>query len=160
MRNAHVLPRPAPADAPIRAPRPTIWLAARVRAPWLDRDLAAGVATWRSRAHAARALQLTGERHRRAVARALERLIEAADQPNTTFMSAAIPPRREQVSDALASILAVTARLRDGAPVDARGVARLSQLLSDGGGPCYARARPGALNAALQTISQWLEVMD
>jgi hypothetical protein len=150
--------RPSLAGAPIPARKPTTWLAARLRAPWLDRDLAAGVAPWRSRAHAARALQLTGDRHRRAMAHSLERLIQVADRP--TFMCAAIPPRPEQVHDALPLILAIAATLRDGAPVDASGVARLSQLLSDGGGPCYARARPGALRAALETVSQWLEVLD
>jgi hypothetical protein len=105
---------------------------ARLRAPWLDRQLAAGSVPWRSPAHAARTLQLTGDRSRGALARWLERLVEHAERPPARFIiSAVIPPCREQVHAALPVILATASRrLRSGAPVDARGVARLRALLS------------------------------
>ena len=118
MRSAHLLSSPALAGAHARKRhQPLAWLSARLRGPWLDRQLAAGVAPWHSPAHAARALQLTSNRHRRATARSLERLVELADQPHTRFLSAAVPPCREQIHDALASILHVAARLRDGGPL-------------------------------------------
>ena len=63
-------------------------------------------------------------------------------------------------SPALPVILATASRLRSGAPVDARGVARQCALLSDGAGPCYSRGDPVALTVALETISQWLDVQD
>jgi hypothetical protein len=160
MRNAQLLHQRVFPVLDTPRTRPTARFAARVRAPWLDRELAAGVAPWRSRTHAARALQLTGDRHRRALARRLEDLIERADRPHTRFMNAALPPCPDQVSHAVASILAIAARLRDGAPVDARGVARLGELLSDGVGPCYAHMHPGALATALEAVAEWLQAPD
>jgi hypothetical protein len=134
---------------------------ARLRAPWLDRQLAAGSVPWRSPAHAARALQLTGDRSRGALARSLERLVEHAERPPARLtISAVIPPCREQVHAARPVILATACRLRSRAPVDARGVARLRALLCDGAGPCYSRGDPGALAVALETVSQWLDVQD
>jgi hypothetical protein len=78
--------------------------------------------------------------------------------PTNRFMSAVVPPCRQQVREAMPLILMVASRLRSAEPVDARGVARLRALLSDGSGPCYAPSRPGALSLALKTISTSLEV--
>ena len=112
------------------------------------------------RAHAARALQLTSDRSRRGLARSLERLIEQSERPPAPFRGAAVQPCREQVREALPEILAIASRLRSGAPVDARGVARLRGLLCDGCGPCYAPSRPDALSIALSTVSDMLDVQD
>jgi hypothetical protein len=154
----------SPALAGVRVPRrrrhPIAWVWARVRAARLDRQLAAGVVPWSSPTHAARALQLTSDRHRRALASSLERLIEDAERPPAPFRGARIVPCRAQVRDALPVILAVTSRLRDSAPVDARGIAQLSTLLSDGGGPCYKRIHPGALTVALEPVWQCLDAPD
>jgi hypothetical protein len=59
----------------------------------------------------------------------------------------------------LRQIFAVALRLRDRAPVDARGVAGLRLLLADGAGaePCYVDIHPAALKDALLTISRWLD---
>ena len=135
-------------------------LLARLRAPWLDRQLAAGIAPWRSPTHAARALQLTSARTRKALARSLERLVEQAEEPPTPARSAVIEPCRPQVREARPILLTMAFRLRAGTPVDARGMARLKLLLSDGVGPCYAPSRPDALVIELQTVSQWLDVRD
>lgn len=145
-----------------RSPRPrTIWLLARLRAPWLDRQLASGVMPWHSKVHAARALQLTSDRSRRALARWLEYLVERADGPPVQWQSAAVPPYRPQVSEVLPVVLAMISRLRARAPVDARGIARLQLLLSDGAGPCYTLSgRPDALAVELQTIDRWLDAAD
>ena len=152
---------PAFAGGCLRRPRhPIAWLCARVCAPSLDSQLAAGSVPWRSRVHAARALQLTSDRHRRAIARSLERLVEAAEQPGGPLKGSVVAPCREQVRAALPLILTIASRLRDPAPVDARAIARLRALLSDGTGPCYSRADPDALSVALETIAQWLDVQD
>jgi hypothetical protein len=140
-------------------PRPR-WIVrpvARLRAPWFDRQLAAASVPWRSPAHAARALQLTGDRSRGALAGWLERLVEHPQRPPARFtISAVVSPCREQVHAALPVILATASRPRSRAPVEARGVARLRALLSDGAGPCYSRGDP----VALETVSQWFDVQD
>jgi hypothetical protein len=159
MRTAHVITWPSTAER-VASPR-SLRLArfnAHLHAPALDRELASGIAPWRSRQHAARALQLTRERNRRGLARSLERLLEHADQPPTAFRGAVIPPCREQVMQARPVLLGIAGRLRSGGPIDARGIARLRRLLSDGNGPCYVKIQGNALTNALQEISQWLAV--
>jgi hypothetical protein len=141
--------------------QPAAWLLARVRAPWIDRELAQGVAPWRSPAHAARALQLTTTRQRRALAAGLERMVEHAERPASPCrITTVIPPCREQVREALPLISAITSRLRDGAPLDPRGVARLKAVITNGAGPCYTRSHVDALNDALVPVSQWLDAPD
>ena len=159
MRAAHVLGQSAPAGAESGwRSRRFASLAARLRAPLLDRQLAAGVPSWRSAQHASRALQLTNARRRRTLGASLERLTERAERPLAPLSSAAIPPCREQVRDALPEIMAMSAILRSAEPIDARGVAKLRALLSDGSGPCYKRSCPSALTDALQEVSRWLGV--
>jgi hypothetical protein len=133
-------------------------LRARLHALSLDRELASGIAPWRSPLHAARALQLTGERNRRGLARSLERLVENAQSTRNQCRGAVVYPCREQVLEALPVLLTIAGRLRCADPIDARGIARLNILLSDGSGPCYVRIRCNALKDALQEISQWLAV--
>ncbi len=159
MKSAHAIAWPSPADIPGRRPsRLKLRLRTCLCAPWLDRELAAGVASWRSELHAARALQLTSDRNRRGLARSLERLVADTESPPAPFRGAAVPPCREQVLDALPVIRLVAARLRSGDPVHATGIARLSALLSEGAGPCYMRIKPDALTNALLDIAQWLAV--
>jgi hypothetical protein len=161
MRSTHVLHLPPLGRTSGRRPPP--WhtrVLAHVRGAWLDRQLARGVPSWRSHSHAARALQLTSDRTRRAVARSLEQLAGCAAQPTRRFEGAAISPCREQVRDASSLMGAMASRLRSGEPLEARGIARLRDLLRDGGGPCYAPCDPEALTHALQEISQWLDVRD
>jgi hypothetical protein len=54
-------------------------------------------------------------------------------------------------------ILVITQRLRSAEPVSAGGMAELLILLSDGGGPCYARVHPDALGEALEAAAADLE---
>ena len=162
MRTAHA-PRPialAGTRRPPRQARVVARLRARLGASWIDPRLAAGAVSWRSPVYAARALQLTDRGSRFALARSLERLLERAEQPSAPFKSAAIAPCRVQVRDALPLILSIASRLRSGTPVDARGIAQLSELLSDGAGPCYRRIHPEALTRALERVSRALDVDD
>jgi hypothetical protein len=135
-------------------------IVARLLASWIDRDLAAGAASWSTVAHAARAVQLTGTRSRRSLARSLEQLVERAEEPPGPFRGAAIPPCRAQVRHALPALLTLAARLRGGAPIDARGIAQLRQLLCNGSGPCYAAICPEALTVALEEVSRGLDIQD
>ena len=132
-------------------------LRARLRAPRLDREPSTGTVSWRSPVHAARALQLTSDRRRRHLACSLERLIEVTEQP-PAFRGSVVPPCREQVRDARPQIAVIAGRLRSGAPVDARGVAHLRELLCNGDSPVYAHSPAGALAAELQAVSESLDV--
>jgi len=141
-----------------RPPGPLASITARLCGPHLDRELADGVATWRSTLHAARALQLTGRRERMRLARALAILVSNARIPHAHFFrSGVIEPCRVQVFEALPSIQALGGRLRGTEPLRARGVARLRILLSDGSGPCYRESEPGALRDALDVVHGWLD---
>jgi hypothetical protein len=145
---------------PRGAPSPLTALRARMRSWRLDRELASGAAPWSSPLHAARALQLTSGRRRRSLARSLESLCAAAEQHRTPRLTASVPPARDQVHEARRQLLAIAATLRSGGPVDARGVARLWTMLTDGNGPCYRSTHPAALAEALQTASRWLRAAD
>ncbi|MBV9047787.1 MAG: hypothetical protein JOY58_05940 [Solirubrobacterales bacterium] len=161
MRSTRALP---PLRLPVmraRARRQRLaWLIAHLRAPRIDRDLATGVAPWQSRSHAARSLQLTTARSRRALARSLERVLKDAEQPSPAFLSAAIVPCREQVYPARTLIGELAVRLRSRRPVAARGVAELRALLSDGAGPCYVSSDPQALTRALEAVSRWMDTRE
>ncbi|HYB28152.1 MAG TPA: hypothetical protein VEF89_16165 [Solirubrobacteraceae bacterium] len=129
-------------------------LIARMLAPWLDRELAAGMRPSLSEAHAARAEQLAGERVRSAVARSLEKLLARAQRPTPAAPKATIPLCREQVLAAAPLIASTASRLRSREPMDPCAVARLKILAGDRRGPCYVRSRPDALMVALREISE------
>jgi hypothetical protein len=144
---------------PRRRPRPASLLA-RLRAHRIDRELAQGTEPWRSPVYAARSLQLTSPRNRRALAKSLDRLVRDADASRAGFANAAITPCREQVLRAIELIRSMAARLRSPEPLNVQGVARLNLLLSDGEGPCYRWLGRDSLLIALRDVSQWLPVRD
>ncbi|HEY2651674.1 MAG TPA: hypothetical protein VGI50_07125 [Solirubrobacteraceae bacterium] len=133
---------------------------AHLRAWRLDRQLAAGVESWRSPVHAARARQLTSNRTRRMLARSLERLVEQAEKPTSLHRAAVVQPSRAGVREARPLILTLASRLRGNAPVGARGMAALKDLLTDAAGPIYTHGHPETVKRRLQTIDQWLDVQD
>jgi hypothetical protein len=142
-----------------RHPR-AAWLSARLRAHSLDRQLGAGIAPWQSPTLAARARQLTSERNRGTLARSLERLVELAEEPPSPYRTSVVPPCRPQVREARPLMLAMAHRLRAREPVDARGVARLNDILTDGAGSCYVPSRPDALRRELGIVDKLLDVRD
>jgi hypothetical protein len=151
------LPRTRVAER--RLPRVLSRLSARLRGPWLDRQLARGITSWSSPVHAERALQLTSNHTRNRLASSLDTLVERSEMPRSQLSGTPfVPPCREQVREALPQILALSSRLRGAAPVGARGVAQLEILLCDGAGPFYRRSTPAALAVALEDVWPWLEV--
>ncbi|MHB1837209.1 MAG: hypothetical protein ACYCXW_19850 [Solirubrobacteraceae bacterium] len=141
--------------------RPPGWpdrAAAWLRARRIDLDLASGELPWSTTAHAARALQLAGDRQRISLAAWLERLVDRSSRPPSLLPSGPIEPCREQIDDALPVIEEITSRLRGGGPLNPRGLAALRVLLQDGGGPCYIASSPDALTVAAQRICGWLEI--
>jgi hypothetical protein len=57
-------------------------------------------------------------------------------------------------------MLTLASRLRGNAPVAARGMAALKNLLTDGGGPVYTRGNPDELKDCLQAVEEWLHAQD
>ena len=127
-------------------------------ASWLDRQLAAGVPSWRSHTHAARAVRLTSAptaRGAREIARAACRTCRAAGPEAESR-----PSRR--AASRCATRCRRSWRSRRGCdpaePLDARGVAMLRALLADGGGPCYVAQPPSrAHGARCREVSQMAE---
>ena len=143
-------------------------LLARCLAPSLDRQLADGVRPEMSAVLAARAMVLTSVRYRQGLAASLRRMLAASVSPQTRprLMTASrsagaarqpyVPLRRDRIAcfaselDGLARSLAVMG------PVPAQGVAMVSQLLADGGGPLYRTGVRDDLDAIIERAAQAL----
>lgn len=108
--------------------------AAVMRAPRLDRALAAGADPASEAGLRDRARLITSWRTRRRLAKALESLERGAG----------VPVRRDQLGEAreLVDELAVALRSRD--RVSARGVLLARRIVTDGCGPLYAPGHPPA----------------
>jgi hypothetical protein len=115
----------------------------------LDRELAAGAEPESRPDLAARAMRLTSRRFRHGLAAGLRR---AADPPRTGMLKLAVPVRAGQADRAAGEMLQLAARLDSDAPLGARGIARLTGLLSDGASPLYREAAPDVLREELGKI--------
>jgi hypothetical protein len=103
-----------------------------------------------------RLTELTSVRERRQLVRSLEGLIRLLDP---RYLPGAVPVNRPAARPLVPRIEALAARIGDlERPVDARGVLLVERLLTDGGGPLYARARadelPGRLDDALHALER------
>jgi hypothetical protein len=119
---------------------------ARVRAPRLDRELASGIPPEANAMLAARAMQLTSMTIRRDLATSLQRILPAAAvRPDARSMRGTahrprVPIHHERIGRSAPALAAVAGHLVQPGPVPVRGVAIVSQLLADGGGPLYRAA--------------------
>jgi hypothetical protein len=143
-----------------RTPGRLVSLRARLRHESLDRDLAGGIAPWRSPAHAARALQLTTGRRRESYALGLERVLAEIERTGgiSPRFSGVVMPDPAAVILCAPTIWEIVGTLRAPAPVSAEGMARLRALLCDGAGPLYCAGNAEQLRQALEHISRWLPV--
>jgi hypothetical protein len=123
----------------------------RLRWRALDHALADGADASSSTALAARARHLARPETRVRLAESVRAVILAAGGP-PPMPSSRIPPSRPEATAARLELAAIEARLRSEAPVDARGLARLELLLTDGGGPLYSPDHPAALSTELDRI--------
>jgi hypothetical protein len=98
----------------------------------LDRELAAGGPAAADAERALRAAQLTGPTMRRQLARSLRRAVDP--RPG---LSAAVPAHPGVAADWREPLLGLADRLEAPSPVNPCGVARIHELLTDGGGPLY-----------------------
>ena len=125
----------------------------------LDHRLALGERPDNELALALRARQLMSDKTRRALARSLRRSVRIAQEPPRW---GAAPLDRRAVRDARQLLIELAVRLTDPAPVGTRGVALISDLLTDGASPLYApgwtEERSGSeLSSRLRSAAQALE---
>jgi hypothetical protein len=147
----------------LRRLRPWHRLLARGLATRLDRQLAAGARPEASAILAARAMFLTSVRFRRGLAANLRRMVVAAAPvaPDARLSDRLarqphVPLRRDRIARSAPQLAELAGSLAAQGPVPARGVAMVSQLLADGGGPLYRRACRDDLNAIVERASQAL----
>lgn len=143
-------------------------LLARTLAARLDRQLADGARPESDAVLAARAMMLTSARYRCALAASLRRLLAASvapqayARPMATARSAGaacqprIPLRRDRIVRSAPALTGLADRLAAQRPVPVRGVALVSQLLTDGSGPLYRARAHGDLGQLIDQASQAL----
>jgi len=146
--------------------RPWHRMLARGLATRLDRQLADGVPPEASAILAARAMFLTSVGFRRALAASLRRILAASappsqDEPQRPPASGVahrpyVLLRRDRIARSAAGLAGLAGFLAEQGPVPARGVAMVSQLLTDGGGPLYRAGSRDDLNAIIERASQAL----
>jgi hypothetical protein len=115
--------------------RQRIW--ARLHALRLDTALAAGASPEATVPLALRGRALVQPHARRALARAILRLVTEAERPAPVRFRTGSPIRREVVREAADDLRSLADHLLAPAPVSARGVAAVCVLLTDGAGPLY-----------------------
>jgi hypothetical protein len=147
----------AQSESPPEArPRPTLAarLTARILADRLDRLIAVGVPAPAGSVLAAHEARLESTAERETIAQSLRTALADANGRGL-LLSSRIPLHVPNITAAQDMIEAVTLRLQSPRPVNARGVARLRQILSDGTGPFYRYGRGdlrGRLGAALAAL--------
>jgi hypothetical protein len=146
--------------------RPWHRMLARGLATRLDRQLADGMPPETSAILAARAMFLTSVGFRRALAASLRRILAASAPPSPAGPQR--PPatgvahrpyvllRRDRIARSAAGLAGLAGFLTEQGPVPAQGVAMVSQLLTDGGGPLYRAGSRDDLNAIIERASQAL----
>jgi hypothetical protein len=147
----------------LRRVRPWHRLLARGLATRLDRQLADGARPEANAILAARAMFLTSAGFRRALAANLRRIVVAAMPvaPDARLSARVarqphVPLRRDRIARSAPGLAGLAGSLAAQGPVPARGVALVSQLLADGGGPLYRTGCQDDLNAIIERASQAL----
>jgi hypothetical protein len=143
-------------------------LLARCLAPSLDRQLADGASPEANAVLAARAMVLTSVRYRRGLAASLRRMVAASAAPQTSprFMAASrsagavrqphVQLRRDRIAGSASELTGLARSLAGQSPVPAQGVAMVSELLADGGGPLYRAGTRDDLDAVIERAAQAL----
>ena len=150
----------------VRRLRPWHRMMARGLAARLDRQLADGVPPEASAILAARAMFLTSVGFRRALAASLRRILaasssaspDAPSRPPATGVARRpyVPLRRDRIAGSAAGLAGLAGFLTEQGRVPAQGVAMVSQLLTDGGGPLYRVSSRDDLDAIIERASQAL----
>ncbi len=152
----------------VRRVRPWHRVLARGLAARLDRELADGAQPEARAVLAARAMVLTSMKYRRGLATSLRRILSAASSAETRprLLAASrsagaarqphVPLRRDRIARSAAELAGLAGCLAEQGPVPVRGVAMVSHLLSDGGGPLYRADSRDELDTVIERASQAL----
>ena len=152
----------------VRPLRPWHRMLARGLAARLDQQLADGARPESNAILAARAMFLTSIKCRRGLAASLRRILVVSVSPEARprllppSRSAGVerqpyvPLGRDRIARSSSELAELAGCLTEQNPVPARGVAMVSQLLADGGGPLYRVGSPDDLNAIIERASQAL----
>jgi hypothetical protein len=152
----------------LRPLRPWHRLLARCLAPSLDQQLADGVRPEVNAVLAARAMVLTSASYRRSLAASLRRMLAASASPSARPRSMAasrsagavrqphVALRRDEIAGSASELDGLARSLAGPSLVPAQGVAMVSQLLADGGGPLYRAGCDEDLDTVIQRASQVL----
>jgi hypothetical protein len=152
----------------VRPVSPWHRLLARILAVRLDHQLASGTPPETDAILAARAMFLTSARYRRVLARSLRRMLAASTVPSVRPRTVAaaksaeatfrprVPLRRDRIARSAPGLAELANCLTAPRPVPARGVALVSQLLTDGCGPLYRAAAQEDLGGLIDQASQAL----
>jgi hypothetical protein len=130
---------------------------ARVCARQLDRALARGISPDSRAGLSVRAHELIGVRARCTLSRSIRRLLDDALHPLRP-LSFSVPVCRSKVLRSRRTLEELADRLVGDEPLNARGLAQLRVLLSDGVGPVYTRPGADDLEPALERAMAALEV--
>jgi hypothetical protein len=136
--------------------RPWDRLLARVRAPSLDRQLAAGRPPESGPALAIRARQIISPAARRELARHWEHVLDLALRPPVPLTRRG-PLCRGRIAAAERDAQEMLAVLTGPQPIAARGAAMASVLLSDGTGPLHNRRSPADLAAEVRQATRQMD---
>lgn len=132
-------------------------LLARVRAPFLDSQLAAGRSPRASRLMAIRAQEITSPAGRQVLVRQWVHVLDRARRPPPASTPCA-PLQRDHINAAESDIRTMLAFLAGPRPIKARGAAIASTLVGDGTGPLYNRRCPLGLGATVREATR--QMMD
>ena len=128
------------------------WLA-RMRAPSLDQQLAAGYPAAASRLLALRAREIVSPAGRWELARRWEHVLDQGRRPPVPRTPRA-PLCRDRITAAEPDVRDMLAVLRGPFPVTVRGAAAASSLLGDGTGPLHNRRSRRGLDAAVREATR------
>ena len=141
-------------------PHPTasvlLRLSVRLRRRGLDSQLAGGVEPCGSPALKLRAWQLVQPASRRRVATALRRTVLQAHDHRVNGLSSIVPVSRHAVAECSQGLLGVADAIEQFDRVNACGIARALDLITDGTGPLYNPAAERLLGAAVWSIADGL----
>ncbi|HTC69133.1 MAG TPA: hypothetical protein VK662_06150 [Acidothermaceae bacterium] len=141
----------------VRRVRRSDRIAARLLAPSLDRQLAAGRAPESTQLLATRAAQLADLETRRQLARDFDHLLESAHRPGVARSPRAVALRgsiTDVEPDLRDMLITMTALL----PTSARGVAMARILLTDGTGPLFNPHCSTNLRDAIHDVTAQLDL--
>lgn len=142
-------------ESDVLVPRPLrkrwLELLARLRARELDSQLAAGLSPESSDVLFTHAARIARPRSCAVLASSLRKVATAAQKP--VGLSNRAPLRRDDILCIRDELLALAKRLERTGPIQARGIAQIRLLLSEGSGPLYRSDSGSRLLPALRDAS-------